>query len=393
MAIETLKSSCSHYDGRRLWLGKAALRSRLVDVRGWRGGRRFRDSILLEQVESVARSSSKSGGNLVFAMKDGSERSLRVSAPGIWRMQIDYRLRRISGLSATDPQDVPTVSAIKLDPSLPTADEVEHTLPIEEGTAPEESGHGSELAAWPRFEAEDATIEIVAAADPEPEYLTESVLVSEPGNFVPTELETDLVADREIEEREEVALVDALSFEIEAEEREEDHGAAEAAVAGSGIDVGAAEAEAERPVPEAHTLSVPPPEDLHEIGDDVVFDLAMDATTHEDVVIRWLSPMEQEAEAEPKPRLGIASGPFELRRLYEAPRKPEEEPESSAVDAPVSQNVQAAPDQAPLPGLSIEPVTQRERRPRRSMADLRPMSLAEFIRQSEPRWTRLAEID
>ncbi|MFT4605519.1 MAG: hypothetical protein ACI9W4_002259, partial [Rhodothermales bacterium] len=220
MALETLKSSCSHYEGRRLWLGKAALRSRLVDVRGWRGGRRFRDSIPLEEVESVARSNSKAGGNLVFAMKDGSERGLRVSAPGIWRMQIDYRLRRIAGLPAADPREATTAPPIKVETSLPTADEVEHTLPLAEGLVLEEGDTGTELAAWPRFESEDATIEIVGGVDRESEFLIEPVAVSEDGILVPTELDFDLVEDSEPEERGDVALVDALSFEIEAEETE-----------------------------------------------------------------------------------------------------------------------------------------------------------------------------
>lgn len=629
MALETLKSSCSHYNGRRLWLGKAALRSRLVDVRGWRGGRRFRESIPLEEVESVARSNSKTGGNLVFEMKDGSERSLRVSAPGIWRMQIDYRLRRISGQVTADAPSAPKTAPVKVDRSLPTADEVEHTIPVEEGTDSQDTDHGSELAVWPRFETEEATIEIVAGTDLEPEFLIEPVAVTEEGLLVATEDDDALVEETDGDEREEIALVDALSFEIEAEAREDDvaepEAEAEAEVVAE-VELLAPEAVAEieavataevevpldtevevAPVAEAREMIVPPPEDLHEIGDDVVFDLAMDATTHEDVVMGWLSPVEAEgraeiagevededevepvvaeaevrveaeaeaeaeagveleapaeaeivaeveveveaeakvdvdppkadieaalevefpttaeaettlsdmevalqldpteaemeidakpliaeieveapdvgvdaglevdapsleldapsliaeaeleipaeevevpsaeirapdvptetvveppaepefetgaeaavqsepdvemAEADPAYSLPIAARPFELSRVYETP-EPEEAataPEPAAAPAPepaVAQTPEPAaaeplepvapePPAAPEPEISIEPVTRRERRRRQSMADLRPMSLAELIRESEPRWTRLAEMD
>lgn len=646
MALETLKSSCSHYNGRRLWLGKAALRSRLVDVRGWRGGRRFRDSIPLEEVESVARSNSKAGGNLVFAMQDGSERSLRVSAPGIWRMQIDYRLRRIAGLGAEAPEEATKASTLKLDSSLPTADDVEHPMQVEAPAVPEEKDHESELAAWPRFETEEATIEIVAGDDLEPEFLIEPVAVSEEGVLVPAEPDPDLdlAGEAELDEPEEVALVDALSFEIEAEEGEEeivlagaeleivsdDEATVEVVADAEAVSVtdavAEAEAEAELTEPEvlaeARIISVPPPEDLHEIGDDVVFDMAMDATTHEDVVIGWLSnidadeggtssaateaemdetesslaedeiqadddaepvmadmeadleveapvaeaevesamdveptveaelttgvealpdlateieaelnleptlaeaaldgkpliaeieveapdlgieaglevePPELELEAEiliedptssladapvvdviaeaaaeadltsetepepvaelepepvpipepmpapaaetepetalepePATRLTIASRPFELSRLYESADSPEDddaaleldpapqamepepelepepepelqaelvpepEPEPQHEPAQAVEPEQPAPAQAAEPEISIEPVTKRERRRRQSMADLRPMSLAELIRQSEPTWTRLAEMD
>jgi hypothetical protein len=112
-------------------------------------------------------------------------------------------------------------------------------------------------------------------------------------------------------------------------------------------------------------------------------------------------------------RLPIASRPFNLNRLYVASEvederelseevEPVAEPQSAPAEEvalePVAEPepvAEASPEPVadPAPEISIEPVTKRERRRRQSLADLRPMSLAELIRQSEPRWTRLAEMD
>ncbi|NNE69357.1 MAG: hypothetical protein HKN29_03210, partial [Rhodothermales bacterium] len=277
MALETLRSSCSHLDGRRLWLGKAALRSRVVAIQGWRGARRLKETISLEDVELVARLNDKATGNLIFVLEDGTERTLRVSAPGIWRMQIEYRLRRIAAKGA----EAAGRPSLAVDPSLPTADDVE----TDGGAEMKLEATGSEeLAAWPLFESEEATIEIVD--ETEPDFLIEPVAVSDDGSLVPDPFfaeeleEADAPAESE-EEAQEVLLVNELSFDADNDEDVTE------AVGVVGLD----EADTLIEEGEIAALDLPSAEDLHEIGDDVVFDVAMDASTHEDVVLDWLEPV------------------------------------------------------------------------------------------------------
>lgn len=300
-------------------------------------------------------------------------------------MQIDYRLRRIAGLPAADPREATTAPPIKVETSLPTADEVEHTLPLAEGLVLEEGDTGTELAAWPRFESEDATIEIVGGVDRESEFLIEPVAVSEDGILVPTELDFDLVEDSEPEERGDVALVDALSFEIEAEETEVELPEV--------VEVEAPELEAVAEVEPEPAAEVEP-----ELAAEVEPELAEEVEP--DPVAEVEPEPESEAsideEAEVKRPIGIASRPFNLSRLY-ATAEPEEAQAEPLVQLEPETEAEASTDPAPkadlVPELSLEPATKRERRRPQTMADLRPMSLAELIRQSEPRWTRLAEMD
>lgn len=494
MALETLRSSCTHLDGRRLWLGKVALRSRLVALSGWRGARRYSESIPLGKVEFVERLNDRPSGNLVLQMKDGTERVLRVSAPGIWRMQIEYRLRRIA---VAEGGVIKPVARLKVDPSLPTADQVETELtPPTSEVEVDATEELEELAVWPRFESEEATIEIVD--ETEHEFLIEPVAVADDGTLVPdpTFEEEEVESESEPEpEPEEVVLVDELSFDSLEEEVEE--------VVEEEID---AEVEAEAIIEAPAALDLPDAADLSEIGDDVVFDVAMDASTHGDVVLDWLEPLDVESRSEseveapevtleadvpdadleveapevtleapqvslevespdvaleieppevdlaleasdvslevdvPDPEespdvleielaqidqevpiarltvepadlavaeseqgveepsdkptesaaLPIASRPFDLTRLYESMGESgtEAAPEPQPEPAPA-----AAPEPEPEPVISVEPPTRKDRRRMQAMAELRPMSLAELIRESEPRWTPLSELD
>ncbi|NNE72024.1 MAG: hypothetical protein HKN29_16895, partial [Rhodothermales bacterium] len=68
------------------------------------------------------------------------------------------------------------------------------------------------------------------------------------------------------------------------------------------------------------------------------------------------------------------------------------EPEAE-LSAESEEDLTAEPETAPTPEVSIEPPTRKDRRRIQAMAELRPMSLADLIRQSQPRWTKLAEMD
>lgn len=506
MALETLRSSCTHLDGRRLWLGKVALRSRLVALSGWRGARRYSESIPLGKVEFVERLNDRPSGNLVLQMKDGTERVLRVSAPGIWRMQIEYRLRRIA---VAEGEAIKPVARLKVDPSLPTADQVETELaPAIAEIEDDATEELEELAVWPRFESEEATIEIVD--ETEHEFLIEPVAVADDGTLVPdpTSEEEEVEPEPEPEsEPEEVVLVDELSFDAVEEEVEEVVEEEAEAVVEAEVEV-EVEVEAEAIIEAPAAMDLPNAADLSEIGDDVVFDVAMDASTHGDVVLDWLEPLDVESRSEseveapevtlevdvpdadleveapevtletpqvslevespdvdleieppevelaleapdvslevdvPPPEespdvleielaqiddevpiarltvepadlavaeseqggeepsdkptesaaLPIASRPFDLTRLYESMGESGTEaapaPELAPEAAP-----EPAPEAEPAPAISTEPATRKDRRRMRAMAELRPMSLAELIREAEPRWTPLAELD
>lgn len=484
MALETLRSSCTHLDGRRLWLGKVALRSRLVALSGWRGARRYSESIPLGKVEFVERLNDRPSGNLVLQMKDGTERVLRVSAPGIWRMQIEYRLRRIA---VAEGGVIKPVARLKVDPSLPTADQVETELaPAIAEIEDDATEELEELAVWPRFESEEATIEIVD--ETEHEFLIEPVAVADDGTLVPDPTSEEEEAEPEPEsEPEEVVLVDELSFDAVEEEVEEVVEEEAEAVVGE-------EAEAIIEAPAA--LDLPDAADLSEIGDDVVFDVAMDASTHGDVVLDWLEPLDVESRSESEveapevtlevdvpdadleveapevtletpqvslevesPDVDLEIEPPEVELALEAPDvslevdvpPPEESPDVLEIElaqiddeVPIARltvepadlavaesgqgveepsdkpmesaalpiasrpfdltrlyesmgesGTEAAPEPAPAPepAISIEPATRKDRRRTQAMAELRPMSLAELIREAEPRWTPLSELD
>ncbi|MFT5145049.1 MAG: hypothetical protein ACI84D_003690 [Thalassolituus oleivorans] len=257
MSLEGLKSSCTHYNGRRLWLGRIALRSRVLDVRGWRGGRLFRDKVRLEDVSYVARGNDGEGGNLILGLHDGGERTLSVTAPGIWRMQIDYRLRRIGSVKDPTPD-----SPVEDSRDLPTADELEVVSAESSAQAPEslDVAFFEDVGSWPIFEEDQSPGIGVVAMEPDEEevgFSIEPILLED---HAPAEI--GLSFDEPAPEQPDRSLIDALQMDAPDAETQADHMA------------GAAQG-------------------LHEIGDDQVSDQVMDASSHETVVLDWLQPAEE----------------------------------------------------------------------------------------------------
>jgi hypothetical protein len=312
MSLESLKSSCTYYNGRRLWFGRIALMSRVLDVRGWRGGRLFREQVRLEDVSSVARGNDSTTGNLILGLHDGGEKTLTVTAPGIWRMQIDYRLRRIASANGAKP-DASTEDAS----DLPTADELEHISVVSSVEAPEslDDAFFKDVGSWPVFE-EDQTpgIGVVAIERDaeEAEFRIDPIL---PADDAPEEMAFSS-GDGE-QEPPDRALIDALH-----------------------VDAPDAEAEGD--------LLVEATQGLHEIGDDQVSEQVMDASSHETVVLDWLQPAEE-------PPHGVRFSPISKKSL------PIDGDEASTIEAggepPVGKLVEADVE---TPRELSEPVAETE---------------------------------
>ena len=401
------------------------LMSRVILVSGWRGVKRLRDRIVLDEVELASRVTHSDKANLVLCMEDGEERTLHVTAPGIWRMQIDYRLRRIAAVGAEEAEPAQLSEAMRS--QLATADQLEEVAseyPEDPHESLDEVFFGTELAGLSGFETD---LRPGIGIEPEPDEVT----VGE----VEVDLEVD--ADVDVDEldlspeivEEAPALVSRLAFDAPlAEAGDPDASRASAdeepeahVELGLVVEPAGAEELTGVPVPDrrpSEPLDRPgrrevDPESLLPIGDDVVLDQAMDASTHESVVIDWLEQEEAdrpEASVEAHPE--VVSRSFLVREVYQASgerpetagtESPAREPALNILRAPIGGSMETIPvapssEDTAVPDLdepiSLDPPAPRpRRRPIQSLADLRPMSLADLIQESEPIWTPLAEID
>lgn len=147
-AAQILRSDCRYINGRRLRLGQAVLSPGAVRFSGWMGWNRYSDTLNLLDVEAVRRESDLSNANLVVVKNDGSVYTFRVNGAGIWKQEIERRVRGLKQLQnhSGEPRsprfdaDIPAVALQKVGDDVLRAEEiaepgparvVESWLPVE----------------------------------------------------------------------------------------------------------------------------------------------------------------------------------------------------------------------------------------------------------------------
>jgi hypothetical protein len=431
MSLETLRSSCTRFGGRRLWFGRILLLSRQLSVIGWRGFARFKESVPLTDVASVARANGSTAGNLVLLKKDGSELRLRVNTPGIWRMQIDYRLRRLAAFaSAPQPEHESQ--------GLPTADDIEQAA--DEGPTPESLDgefFEKELGEIPVF-ADDSQAFLEPLPPPEESVFLEPVAVErdEPilesrpdGQAEPASASSELLEHdpERLQSIGEDLVSDAAMDSASAEDVVLGWlaPASDAALGSASLDPEIlepapvesehADEDVEAATLEPVAVEVDAAEDTVEVEVDrplvVEAGVAEADTTSAEVEV--VTPDETVEPAVVRPALPIASSPYTISEIYSSPDRleseaePEIQPEAESEIQPAAElqpaaeselqpaaepEIQPAAEPEGHP-ISVERAKPRSRRPIRSLAELRPMSLADLIAESQPNWTSLADIE
>ncbi len=103
--LHLLRSDC-RFAGRRLFFGKAILYPSHIRLTGWSTSGRYRQSILLADVERVGWYGGPAGAPyLLLHMSDGATFALRMSGAAMWRLKLDELLRERRG-GAAQPFDV-----------------------------------------------------------------------------------------------------------------------------------------------------------------------------------------------------------------------------------------------------------------------------------------------